>query len=422
MSEAGWHPDPYHRHELRWYDGMSWTEHVSDHGVAAVDSMTAQAPPAAGVGPLPPPSFSPPVEPTVAQPVVGGPPPMVPVQPAGAPPASGGGNGRGAWIAGILGVLVIGIGVAVVLSLRGGSDGDAADVTEPTDETVDETVADDTVVVTTAAPATTVVVTTLAPETTLAPTTTLPPTTTAAPTTTLPPTTTIAVATVDVLAAALPPDAEAPFGFTGSGNPPDTTPAPESGQGTGLCGGDNTDARAASANVIARAWNGGFEAAAGYLEVGLFSFPTPADASSFMSITAVQSTACGGAGLTYQKSEAEWNIFSDVIDATWNVVENAGAAPATAPAADEAFQLTTQFVSTTRLSGVNYSATDGDIVQYERYGSIVLVIDRWGEWEAKGFSGVDPTALYQPTSADVTVLSDQLRGPVLDRLRAAGVL
>lgn len=34
---AGWNPDPHGRHELRYWDGSLWTEHVSDGGVQSVD-------------------------------------------------------------------------------------------------------------------------------------------------------------------------------------------------------------------------------------------------------------------------------------------------------------------------------------------------------------------------------------------------
>ncbi len=44
MSESGggahspdWYPDPFGRHELRYYDGAQWTEHVSSHGRQGVD-------------------------------------------------------------------------------------------------------------------------------------------------------------------------------------------------------------------------------------------------------------------------------------------------------------------------------------------------------------------------------------------------
>jgi uncharacterized protein YxjI len=36
-SPAGWYPDPSGRHELRWYDGIQWTERVSSHGREGTD-------------------------------------------------------------------------------------------------------------------------------------------------------------------------------------------------------------------------------------------------------------------------------------------------------------------------------------------------------------------------------------------------
>ncbi len=40
MTAAAWHPDPTGRHELRYWDGNQWTEHVSDQGVQAVSPLT----------------------------------------------------------------------------------------------------------------------------------------------------------------------------------------------------------------------------------------------------------------------------------------------------------------------------------------------------------------------------------------------
>jgi hypothetical protein len=39
-TPPGWHPDPYGRHEFRWWDGTRWTEHVSDRGAMSVDGGT----------------------------------------------------------------------------------------------------------------------------------------------------------------------------------------------------------------------------------------------------------------------------------------------------------------------------------------------------------------------------------------------
>ncbi len=38
-APAGWHPDPQGRHELRYWDGSKWTDHVSDAGVTAKDPV-----------------------------------------------------------------------------------------------------------------------------------------------------------------------------------------------------------------------------------------------------------------------------------------------------------------------------------------------------------------------------------------------
>jgi uncharacterized protein YxjI len=42
MSDGGrqgpdWYPDPYGRHEMRYFDGTRWTEHVASHGKQSVD-------------------------------------------------------------------------------------------------------------------------------------------------------------------------------------------------------------------------------------------------------------------------------------------------------------------------------------------------------------------------------------------------
>jgi uncharacterized protein YxjI len=47
MTEPGtppnWHPDPFGRHELRYWDGSQWTEHVSSHGRQSTDPPTGGA-------------------------------------------------------------------------------------------------------------------------------------------------------------------------------------------------------------------------------------------------------------------------------------------------------------------------------------------------------------------------------------------
>jgi len=47
MTAAAWHPDPTGRHELRYWDGTQWSEHVSDGGVQSVSPLTPPEEPTA---------------------------------------------------------------------------------------------------------------------------------------------------------------------------------------------------------------------------------------------------------------------------------------------------------------------------------------------------------------------------------------
>jgi uncharacterized protein YxjI len=43
--QPNWYPDPRGRHELRYFDGAGWTDHVSDNGVTGTDPVSVAAPP-----------------------------------------------------------------------------------------------------------------------------------------------------------------------------------------------------------------------------------------------------------------------------------------------------------------------------------------------------------------------------------------
>jgi hypothetical protein len=55
MADAGWLPDPSGAHELRYWDGGTWTEHVSDAGATSQDPPSAPLPPPAPPAAVPPP-------------------------------------------------------------------------------------------------------------------------------------------------------------------------------------------------------------------------------------------------------------------------------------------------------------------------------------------------------------------------------
>jgi hypothetical protein len=39
-TAAAWYPDPSGHHEQRYWNGMAWTEHISDHGTPGTDTIS----------------------------------------------------------------------------------------------------------------------------------------------------------------------------------------------------------------------------------------------------------------------------------------------------------------------------------------------------------------------------------------------
>lgn len=187
MADAGWNRDPMGRHELRYWTGSEWSEHVSDNGRTAIDPLQSTGPDDAA--------------PTSAR-------AMTQVAP-NAERALGG----GAWsgfrrLPAIVQVAAASFGVVLALVALGSVAEPASDVTG--DEIAAE-VDSEPVTPTTESQATTTTqapTTTVASTTTAAPTTTVAPTTTAAPTTTSPPPTTTAKPAPQLFVA--PPTTAAP--------------------------------------------------------------------------------------------------------------------------------------------------------------------------------------------------------------------
>jgi len=69
MADASWLPDPTGAHELRYWNGSAWTEHVSDQGTTGQDPVPAELPPPAAAFPPPP---TPPPAGASAAPAAGG--------------------------------------------------------------------------------------------------------------------------------------------------------------------------------------------------------------------------------------------------------------------------------------------------------------------------------------------------------------
>ena len=104
MSNGSWQQDPYGRHQLRWWDGIQWTQMVSDNGVTHDEAAVASP------APLPPPHLTAPAPPVEADRVQL----LTPVVAAAPKPH------RTRLLAAVGAAVVIVAAVVVVIATRGG--------------------------------------------------------------------------------------------------------------------------------------------------------------------------------------------------------------------------------------------------------------------------------------------------------------
>jgi Protein of unknown function (DUF2510) len=93
-STPGWYPDPTGGHQLRYFDGNVWTEHVSDNGVQSMAPVAA----------APPVQPAQPAEPVQRPAQTAGPAPTA-ASPSGPPPKRRGGALK--WIVAVVAVVVV---------------------------------------------------------------------------------------------------------------------------------------------------------------------------------------------------------------------------------------------------------------------------------------------------------------------------
>lgn len=391
MSTPSWHPDPFHRHELRWWDGVRWSDNVMDQGIAGIDPTQAQVPVA---GQWDTPTQMHPVVPPpgVGQPMPGTMPTMpVPVQPTpvGAPKKS-----TGLVVGGIVAAAALGIGAFVLLG--GDDDSKQANTTS-------------TIEATTTVPAV---------STTVAATTT-----TAVTTTTTPPTTLPAAADADTLIAAMPTAADTPADWSRYSEP-ELAGDPESGIGWGYCGGDNAMARALTFDGVAQVsgptWDlpGG-----GWFGVDAYSFQSSADAGAYMDETELQVNGCMTDPPTYTWAESDVDLFEDGFgdDVEWNVVEGSTGNIEDTADADQLLRIAFDQYLSINYDTTDFSVTFSELSRNEQHGRVVLVFWLYGAWDYLGW-GSTPDWAYTPVDADLDAATSTIRATLLANLDASGAL
>jgi len=445
MNEAAWHPDPTARHELRWWDGTAWTDHVSDQGVAGVDPLVPPAEPTpaaatpqwgAPAAPIAPtPSGPPPIieqvpgpdamgyipqagpdttsyipqtgpdatgyipqnEPTAAFP------PVMPTYSAtmiGDVPQPAKKN-RLPLIIGAV-VALAGLGVGAFFLLKG-------------DDTKKVTLGGDTSVVVPTIDVTVPQIDITTPSVTDVVDTTIAPDTTEATETTEPQSSGVS----DDLLAALDTSADAPSEWTpATGDVPLATPSDTAG----FCNGPNDVTRAQSFGSTGEAWGPSYGTpVGGRITVDAYAFPTEQAAKDFLQATGGQVNACPGP-VSYQADESVIDALPDPLGdtATWDLTEHAIAAFVDSTDSDELLTISSDDNASVNVDGADYTFVFTFQHMYERHGNVVLALTLNGLHDFTGQA--NPAWAYNPQQPDLAAAAAALRPSILNRLQAAGLV
>lgn len=431
MSDAGWYPDPTDRHQLRWWDGENWTEHVSDAGVVGVDPLGGPpAPSAAPTLALPvtpatpagtPGGLAPPTPPAPAEPapLPAAAPAIVPVRRRPHPAVVAGGA-----IATLVLLLV------VVLAVRGGDDESVSPDGSLAPSSTTEQGGTSTV------PPTTVETTsTSTPDTAAA-----DPATSTTTSESAPASSTVSVPTnapssssgdgaspwptAQELASVLPRPADLPPSWVGTGAQPLLDPEPDTGPRIGWCGGDNDAARAEAFGAAAMVVSDRYTTRpGGWFQMSVITFRDVVPASLFLTATGEQVLRCEG-GVEYPVAEGagpgEYDGFSGAFGAgtVWSFYEVGAATYETAPGADEALRLVVNTAYAADVGGVEYRGVLLDVVQLEHVGPHVIIWHLRGDCCIAGFTDREPGYDYPAIDVlpDLLATADSLRAGVLGRL------
>jgi hypothetical protein len=422
MAMPSWFPDPMHRHELRWWDGDSWTAHVSDHGAPSEDPLFGSDPEHPGWGPptVTPSTASPPAPPAVAV----GPPPLplthaaptavAPLATAGTPPPTGTSRRPLLIVGGI--VAVVAVGVGVFFATRGSGDstslGDATTVSVmPT--AIATTTVISTVTSTGTTPASTStqpeqVITT--PETSAA---TTPPTTApATPTTVALPTRTSAQ-----LLAALSQRSGVPSTWQRQDNGDKNPTAHSSGS---TCNGPNDQARAVDSGSTAGAHGPTYSLPnGGEFGVDAYSFDTAAAADAFLAASGKQAAKCVTSPVLHRMSEKELDMMvsSTYDNAVWTLSDSGSAHTVAKETSDHAILVSRAIGHVMKYNVKTFSYRSIELTHYERHGAVVLAFWRWGNNHYQGFTNYDSSWDFTPNNVELMRNVRLVRAGVLAALR-----
>ena len=235
------------------------------------------------------------------------------------------------------------------------------------------------------------------------------------------------VATERSLLNAIPEATELPPGWADSGIDPETDLEPLTGDGFGFCGGPNAHQRAMTANVTATASKSGWQTniTGEYGTLYLYAFENEDDAAAFMASTKSAVSSCSSEEITVPEfvegrdddtTDYRKDIFAKEFepDEPWKQFTTTSLGAADAEGADEAFFIKKTSVFNSQAGNKSYGITSGSAFQYERHGTVVVVITLFGECCLFGFGNTDSRDEGElPQYSSLQDAADRLRPVIL---------
>ena len=199
-----------------------------------------------------------------------------------------------------------------------------------------------------------------------------------------------------------------------------------SGNLVGICGGDNSDARALANGARAATASPIYKTPAGGIaSLAIVAFPSPEKADGYMKQTLGQSQCSRAFKVKEGTKEGQVKNFGNSKQdgkSTWDYEETVSVGSLKVVDADESFLVDQERIFSTYLYRTKYGAKDINLVLFERHDRVVLIYSLSGQCCHSGYNNIDTLTVYTPDVGALQLFADSTRQAILEQLLSAQVI